>query len=628
VLHDRVISGVLVLVLATGALAAEAPSQAKTAVEAETDTVLVTATAATVGEDIRIIEPGADLQRSLERSPFFLIRRGASGSSDLYADGFRKSDITVTIDGERFTTACPNRMDTRAGQVNLLDVERIALDRTGGALQAGLGGQVAFRRRPPGEDFQIRGRMMAAFDHSDEQDFAVTAEGHRIRGSLRYRRQGAWEDADGGTFEDSYGFAETPAAEIFEAQAMTAWEDGNAVATLESSRDVLFPYLKMDERENDHYQASMSHRGHRLYFNHNEHMMDAALRTSLAMTDMRTDATNTMFGAVGGFYEVYARNWQADNVIIPAANPAMAIENRMLPDVWRLYASGRWARGDTSAVNLALRLGLSHTKIHDESQADRYALLYPDAETGRLAVPFGATVSHSFDLRQGWRLGWSAEAASDDPAIEALYISVDKPGPAPTWLGNPDLKNPVRATLRAELRHERLRCEVFGTRVWEYSYMVRRMVGIQSYQTYEGIDALLAGTNLTLDWRHVGLGATWNWGEKTGDKSPLAEIQPLVFTVAARSPAFGPATARLLYQHAAGQGRVDTIQNETTTGAWDRVDLGVEVAAGAWTLSADLENAFNELYAQHLSYLRNPFSSGVKVLEPGRTVRVVAAFMY
>ena len=138
---------------------------------------------------------------------------------------------------------------------------------------------------------------------------------------------------------------------------------------------------------------------------------------------------------------------------------------------------------------------------------------------------------------------------------------------SPGFLIAPDLKNPVRATLRAELRHERLRCEVFGTRVWEYSYMVSRMVGGQAYQTYEGIDALLAGTNLTLDWRHVGLGATWNWGEKTDTRSPLAEIQPLVFTVAARSPAFGPATARLLYQHAAGQGRVDTIQNETTTGA-------------------------------------------------------------
>lgn len=621
-MRSGVILGTLLLGLVAGTAAA---TETRTA---ETDTVVVKGTATGVGRELRSIEPGADLQRTILRSPFALIRRGATSSSELYVDGFKKGDLTVTIDGERFTTACPNHMDTRVGQVNLLDVEAIDLDRTGGALQAGLGGQVAYRRRHPGEDFQLRGRLVGAFDHSEDQDFALSAEGRRLRGSLRYRRQNAWEDADGGTFEDRYGYTATRTAEIFEAQATKAWQDGDAVATYERSRDVLFPYLKMDERDNDHYQVSAKYRGHRLYFNRNEHMMDNELRTSLAMTDMRTDATNTMFGAVGDFYEVFARNWLADNKIIPTANPAMVIQNRMLPDVWRVQAAGRWARGDTSRINIALRLGLSHTKAHDESQADRYTLLYPDTQTDRLSVPFGATVGHGIGLGPGWHLGWAAEVASDDPGIEALYISVDKPGTTPTWLGNPDLDNPVRGTLRAEVSNKHLSCEIFGTRVWEYAYLAKRTEAGQAYQTYEGIDALLAGVNLTADWRYAGLGLTWNWGEKTEDHSPLAEIQPLLLTVAANSPAFGPATARVLYQHAAGQDRVDTALDETTTGAWDRVDLGIEAVTGAWTVALDVENLFNELYAQHLSYLRSPFASGVQVLEPGRTVRLTAAFEY
>jgi len=618
----RVLGLVLLLGLTSPALADNPPSTAVA------DTLHITATTVTIGEDIKPITPGDDLERTVRQSPFALIRRGASSSSDLYADGFKKGDITVTIDGERFTTACPNRMDTRAGQVNLLDIELVELNRSGGYLQSGLGGQVAFRRRLPGEETRFQGSLMGSFDHAEEQDFSFSAEARRWRASLRYRRQDAWTDADGQTFTDLYGFAETPTASIFEAQAVKAWQHGDAVATYESSRDVLFPYLLMDERENDHYQASASHRGHRLYFNHNDHFMDNMLRTSAAMTDMRTDAKNTMFGAVGSFYDVYARNWDADNEIIPVANPAMATTNRMLPDVWRIYASLHHVIGDSSQVNLALRLGLSHTGVGDKSQADRYNLLDADAETDRWSVPFGATVSHHHALHHRWSLGWAAEVSSDDPGIEALYISVDKPGMKPTWLGNPGLDNPLRASLRAALQHRGFNLEVFGTKAWSYTYLTSSMVDAQMYQTYEGIDALLAGANLTWHGQYVDAGAHWNWGEKIEDNSPLAEIQPLTLSVAGRSPEYGPVYLHALYLHAAGQDRVDESLNEMSTGTWDRFDIGIGMNAGAWHVTVDLENAFNEQYAQHLSYLRNPFSSGLQVNEPGRTWRVRAMFLY
>jgi iron complex outermembrane receptor protein len=147
-------------------------------------------------------------------------------------------------------------------------------------------------------------------------------------------------------------------------------------------------------------------------------------------------------------------------------------------------------------------------------------------------------------------------------------------------------------------------------------------------QTYAGIGALLAGANLTASWGHLDLAATWNWAEQTDTKAPLAEIQPLLLSADLRSPAIGPATARLSYQHAAGQGRVDPGLDERSTGAWDRVDLGLDVATTHATFFLTLENAFNELYAQHLSYTRNPFNAGVSVREPGRTVRLGATLDY
>jgi iron complex outermembrane receptor protein len=73
---------------------------------------------------------------------------------------------------------------------------------------------------------------------------------------------------------------------------------------------------------------------------------------------------------------------------------------------------------------------------------------------------------------------------------------------------------------------------------------------------------------------------------------------------------------------------VDVSLNETTTDGWNRWDLGLDLAADHWTGSLVVANLFNEQYAQHLSYLRNPFASGAKVREPGRTLQVTAAFRY
>ena len=325
---------------------------------------------------------------------------------------------------------------------------------------------------------------------------------------------------------------------------------------------------------------------------------------------------------------VYARNWTADNRIVPATAPAMVTDNRMLPDVWRFRATARRTLGAPDGWRATLRLGLSHSAIGDESQIDRYDRLNPGADTDRLSVPFGATVRRAFTLGPEHRVSVSAEAASDDPGVEDLYISVDRPGPKPTWIGNPDLRDPKRATLRAELRAPHLRCEVFGARLWDYVYPVARSAGGQAYQTCAGIDALTAGADLSLTWRRVELGATWNWGEKSAGRSPLAEIRPLLLTAAARTPPVGPATGRLSYVHAVRQDRVDAGLNETASGPWDRVDLGVDVATRGWTLLIDAENVLDELYAQHLSYLRNPFASGLRVLEPGRTLRFAARIGY
>ncbi len=595
---------------------------------AKTDTLVVVGIQEAMGEYNRPVNEGDMIAQVLKNSPFALIRRGSGWASDLYSDGFKRNDITVTVDGERFCTACPNRMDTKVAQVEMMDIERVNMSRTSAVLQSGLGGQIDFRRRQPGEETMVYGQVMGAFDHTEEFDGSLSVEGKRFRFGGRYRTGEAYTNANGETYEDKYGYSSMPASEIYELRGHKAFDDGDIVATYENTKDVLFPYLLMDERTNDHYQASGSYKGHRLYFNRNEHFMDNEVRDSFAMTDMATDATNTMFGLVSEKYEVYARNWDADNRITPQANPAMEKNNHMLPDVWRIGASVQHGLGEKDNPWLFMRVGVAQTKANDDTQLDLYQTLESDAELTKWSIPFGVTASHLMDLSDSFLLGISAEVSSDAPSIEQQYISVDKPGTKPDWVGNPTLNDPVRATARAAMQMNALKLEVFATHVWSYPYLAKRAIEGAMYQTYEGVDAIMAGANLFATWKLVDAGLIWNWGEKTEDNSALAEIQPVNVFVAGQSPSFHNFHITARYQHAAVQNRVDLTQNEDTTGSWNTLDMGLVWKMEDWRVAFDAENLTNSLYTQHLSYQRNPFASGVRVDEPGRTYRVTATFKF
>ena len=257
-----------------------------------------------------------------------------------------------------------------------------------------------------------------------------------------------------------------------------------------------------------------------------------------------------------------------------------------------------------------------------------YQTLEADAELTKWSVPFGVTASHLMDISTDMLLGFSAEVSSDAPSIEQQYISVNKPGTKPDWIGNPTLSDPVRATARAAVERDILKLEVFATHVWNYPYLAKRSLDGAMYQTYQGVDAVMAGANLFATWNSLDAGVLWNWGEKTEDSSPLAEIQPVTLFVAYKTPSYMNAYATARYQHAASQTRVDLTQNEDFTGSWNTLDMGLVYEMEKVRLAFDAENLTNSLYTQHLSYNRNPFASGVRVDEPGRTFRVTASFKF
>ena len=67
--------------------------------------------------------------------------------------------------------------------------------------------------------------------------------------------------------------------------------------------------------------------------------------------------------------------------------------------------------------------------------------------------------------------------------------------------------------------------------------------------------------------------------------------------------------------------RIDNLLKESASAAWNTVSLNVSYGISNFILNFEVDNILNHNYSRHLSYARNPFASGMKVYDPGRTFR-------
>jgi len=115
------------------------------------------------------------------------------------------------------------------------------------------------------------------------------------------------------------------------------------------------------------------------------------------------------------------------------------------------------------------------------------------------------------------------------------------------------------------------------------------------------------------------VGLAYTEGQNLTDAVPLPEIPPLTAHAALRLGQ-GPVFIELAERYAARQNRVDPNLQEQATPAWFVTDLRLGVSFSGVSISAELRNLLNKQYYEHLSYLRDPFASGVRVPEPGTSL--------
>lgn len=549
-----------------------------------------------------------------ESNGFSLIRKGVFFAQDIYADGLKRADINVVVDGERYHTACPNRMDSPLTRVNPIELARVDLLKTNGDLLSGLGGVVKFHRKVPTENPSFQTGISGNSGAQKSVDAAFKFEGYSHMATFRYSSGAPYTDADGRSFKELYGYLDNNNYTLAEGSFRGNQKSFGYGGSFTYTEDVSFPYLLMDERLNKVYSAFFSYKMNKAYFNYTDHIMDNALRES-KMT-MTTAAKNLTVGVVGDFYEFFYRKWDSDNVFVQRASGNTILENHLMPNTQTL--SGAFQKSFSfNKFRLSGRLGVVNQSMDDKE----IEILYYEqaAKFNRWFPIFGINFDYTNSIDNSVGYGFIVEAAGEAPDLEELYISVNKPMAKPNWRGNPNLDQTFRGGLRGMIAYENLSLDVYYSQIWNYVNLTK-ILEEKPIQTYDNIDARLIGANFSFTSEYADLNFSYTYGENLTDDSPLSEIRPFESTLTLRSPKFWELTLFANVTYEAEQTRVDVMLNESITSAWYKADIGIRYELDYLKINLMVENVTNQLFYKHLSYLRNPFASGADVFEPGRNV--------
>jgi len=608
------------------------------------------------------------------------VRKGAI-ANDPVIRGFQKDNINVLIDGMRIHGACPSRMDPPSFHVDFAEVDKVRVVK--GPYDLGnpgsMGGMIDVTTRRPrqgwGSDLSL---TYGSWDTVNASVIGSYGD-DRFDALLgyAYKYSGIPEAGNGKLITDVYPGASpnryrSTTVDSHAYEINTGWLKFGYKPTAKSRTEltysyqdadhVLYPYLKMDadydrtNRLNWNYSIkdiSSTLREVKLqaYWDRVGHLMDDRLRMSSVPSmmvtrpySMQTDARTEVIGGkaaatlklgdgeLNGGMDYYTRNWNALNQRAMYTNAAPYSTLNMIPDVFvnnlGLYGEYEYPL----AAALRLRGGI------------RGDLTWVKADNGNPLVPAGTStdfqsVSANLQLTytpvKGLDLFLALGRATRTPDPEELYISLPAAPPAVTWKGNPDLKTTVnhQADLGVKFSDERyyLSASFFYSDLTDYVNFHNTSATAKSYQNiHAGMWGSELGSQISLPMDIYLKGAlSFTQGENLSADRPLSEIPPLRGLIAVRydnGAFFGEVTENLTRE----QDRVDGGLNEQETPGWATTDIKAGYNYRVLSVFAGVNNVFDQYYVSHLSYLRDPFSSGVgvKVPENGRNFYLTATYRF
>jgi iron complex outermembrane receptor protein len=611
------------------------------------------------------------------------LRKGGI-ANEVVLRGLQSRDLNVLIDGQRVYGACPNHMDPAAFHVDFAEVERVEVGKGPFDVknQGALGGTVNVVTRKPEPGWHATPTLAAGSFGFLNPSLALGRGGERISALAGYshRRSLPYEDGDGRRFTELANYRpanrEDEAFSIGTAWGRVVWAPApghqvDLAYTRQDSGAVLYPYLLMDalwddtDRVNIRYeatglgarQASVRAQG---YFTQVDHWMTDERRTSSlakpraysmgtqAETQTAGGKAEAVFGGLTFGVEGYERRWDATNQMAGSGYAPQAMIPGVSVRVGGAFAEYARALGHGMGLSAGGRIDAAQSEA-DPALAN--VVLY-EAYQGTRSLSASDTLPAA-KVRLAWRRGaWEIAGgvghAARLPEATERYLALKRMGT--DWVGNPDLVPSRNTGLDAAIGFTRAGFRVdlglYANRVDDYVTVYdqsRRAVvpGLMNAtaRSFANVDATLRGAELgwslpiVLGRVFVSGDLSYVRGDQDGDASrgiapgPLAEMPPLRVRAVARyddGRFFGSVEGVF----AADQDRVDASLNEARTPGWGVMNASAGLRRGRLRVTVGVTNAFDRLYADHLSYQRDPFRSGVRVPEPGRSLFANASFRF
>jgi iron complex outermembrane recepter protein len=625
--------------------------------------------------------PAKDIGEALQRVEGLSIVRKGAIANDIVLRGFQRDNINVLVDGVRLHGACPNRMDPPAFHYDFAQVEDILIlkgpyDVTN---PGGLGGSVEVRTKKTEKGFHSDVNLNYGSYNSSNDSATVSYGTDRYDGSAGYafKYSEVPRSGDGRLITDIYPTASPnryrpDAIDSNAYEIHTGWTKlgfkptGNSRTELsysyQDAEHVLYPYLKMDADFDRTHILNWSYKIEKVsavvtdlelqaYWDKVDHRMDDRFRESSRPTakitrsySMQTDARTQVVGAkVKGDLAVgtgtlksgidyYNRSWNALNVraMYTAAAPYATLN--MIPDVnvdnFGLFAEYELQFNDHFTAQAGIRGDLTRVNANSLNNASAFRNSTDFGEvSGNLQLTY--TPVAGLDVFMGLARG----VRTPDP--EELYISVPAKLPAVTWQGNPGLNPTVNHEADLGVKYTGGKFYVKGSLFYsDLTDFVNFYSASSTLKSYQNIDASMWGAELgsQVSLPHdLYLRGSLSYTEarnKDGHR-PLSEIPPLRGMLSVRYDV-DRWFVEMAENLAARQDRVDAGLNEQATPGWLTTDLKAGINWNSLSIYGGVNNLLDKQYYSHLSYLRDPFASGVgfKVPENGRNFYLTVSYKF
>lgn len=547
----------------------------------------------------------------LTKNGFSLISKGVFFAQDIYADGFKRGDINIIVDGERYHNACPNRMDPPLTRVNPISMSQFNLYKTNSTLQSGFAGSVEFKRNKPEDTLKVKSGITGSQGNSETFDGYMNINYSKNAMGVRYSFGKPYRDGNNRDYKTLYSYKDNYSYSFAEGSLNGTTNHFEYGASYSHSKNILFPYLQMDEIYNNVVSANLKYKTNKIYFNFTDHLMTNELRVSPSA--METKAQNFTIGIFNEYFEFYFRNWLSDNKINMGNSN---IVNKAIPNL-RQYSITGQRLFSYKDFAFSTKVGGQLNLIGGENM-DYYKANYPEVSETKLYYRVAVSGSYMKNINGKNIFSTLLEFSSEAPEPENLYIAIRRPGTTAWWTGNPTLLNPSRLTLRANLNNQFTNIELFGNYVYNYVNLVKRITSTKNYLTYDNINAYILGVNISLNYKYISSEISYVFGQNTTNDTPLSEIAPLRVTTNLTSPKLWGLNIYIIHIYNNTQSRIDETIMESKSNTFNVINLGMNYEFKKLSASFEIKNLLNNTYYNSLSYARNPYSSGVRVFEAGR----------